>query len=1023
MVSLQELEQARSQNRAALLLVKKRESQVKSKSSLRSSVGAEGVQQRRASLSQLGKAEQSIGQSQQEIAKTEQLVQEQESIASRVAAINNAIRERLSTGKASAIYRSLAKADRAIVDKISEEISAPREREAVRVLKSEAVNEAQKAFGVSFSPAARAKIEKQVDDQLKQGKINIDIAFPTSKAGIGGGLDFTRKINIPASVPSTEIAGRIKSEVQATPSSIGPVTLRQRALGITRAAGEKIQDLNDSVNYYLNALIPDKKEAFVNKEKKMSVIGPTQKLELQLKNLQSKVEKGDITSEQAEEQARKLQNNFEVSQAKRNAGRQFARGAVVGTIASLAPPIGLALGVLGGASIAKEVSDIALYRPQINRKALAIETGAFLAGGLVGGGAAGSLKARNVKLTPEEFQDKPISVTSPNLREQFITKAAEVSGDKAFQMLSKQKKFSDAEVYQIPLKDGRSWVVVKYSKATAEVTGEGTGPVLGRSGFIGFELKPDVKLGTIIGRRMIGATESIAEGDIAQAYTRAVVLKPKGNFVSNILDKINPSRKGEVINILERIQRLNSMRARNTSAETIKSVSRRIENESNKLQLIKESIELLEKHNKGRKVTLEDIHRVFNLDRLARGAEPFTKEEFAKASNQTALKGVIGRVFTKYKIPLKPQISKSGEIEIISATAERRGILAGKFRQVVSGGKSFAEKLEAKKLMKPGRSELIERYKKAQASMQAKRSAQIQKLKSQRLRTLRKEAVAFGGAGTILQAVKAAEVSRARTLGIFRGRGRVPIKTGTRSLAREAVRSQSQLSLRPYKEGIATKDAGRLKPRAAQQNQVRLDVNRKTKLRPYSDVVQVPKSGERLIERPAQASLQRQAQSQRQQQRPRQRQAPQVILRHRDEFARATRPRLPLLPLKKEVVFKSKIHPESRAKQQKKYDVFVRRKGKFFRANPVPLTKKAALGTGLRIVDTTLAASTTVRETKRSGFRKNLAAERYGTKLLSKFVPSKRERGVLVEKSRFRLERSSLTPEVREIKAFARYKR
>lgn len=156
-------------------------------------------------------------------------------------------------------------------------------------------------------------------------------------------------------------------------------------------------------------------------------------------------------------------------------------------------------------------------------------------------------------------------------------------------------------------------------------------------------------------------------------------------------------------------------------------------------------------------------------------------------------------------------------------------------------------------------------------------------------------------------------------------------------------------------------------------------------------------------------------------------------LRQRENFRQPTKTRFPT-PIPTPRIPKAGIKPYnekfSKSKKTSKplskfktYDAFVKRKGKEVRVTRTPTTEKAARGIGLKVADTTLAASVIVRESKRPGFALNRAAEREGQRILSKFRPSKRNANVLVEKSRFRLEKRGRTPEVREIKSYREFGR
>jgi hypothetical protein len=100
-----------------------------------------------------------------------------------------------------------------------------------------------------------------------------------------------------------------------------------------------------------------------------------------------------------------------------------------------------------------------------------------------------------------------------------------------------------------------------------------------------------------------------------------------------------------------------------------------------------------------------------------------------------------------------------------------------------------------------------------------------------------------------------------------------------------------------------------------------------------------------------------------------------------------------------------------------KFDVYTRQ-GK--RINPLPLSRKAAAGLGFKKTDIGIKASFFIRPTSRAGFMRSKYLEKQAEILQPKFQPSKRVKGLIVEKPRFRLERAGRTREVKEIQAFRR---
>ena len=103
-----------------------------------------------------------------------------------------------------------------------------------------------------------------------------------------------------------------------------------------------------------------------------------------------------------------------------------------------------------------------------------------------------------------------------------------------------------------------------------------------------------------------------------------------------------------------------------------------------------------------------------------------------------------------------------------------------------------------------------------------------------------------------------------------------------------------------------------------------------------------------------------------------------------------------------------------RFKRRAGFDVFTRKRRKLVRLNPIPLSKASARDLGASHVDRTLRASFLVKKSNRSGFGKiPIGIKGSFSKLRSQFRLSKRTKGLLVEKNKYRLN----TPgELEEIK-------
>lgn len=830
----------------------------------------------------------------------------------------------------------------------------------------------------------------------------------------------TLKANAGRSLESPRLTGKATAPSKgAIPKSVGLPDPANKGRINVETARRNIKGATEGLGDVLQVLIPNQKPTFVTQVADTTVpsftrgttptrspratdkgISAEQRLDLTSKDIQRDVATGAISSSTAQSRFNRAQERYEVERAKADIGRNIARGAVLGA-ASFIPGVGAALGIVGGAQLGSSAVQALRFRPKVNKTALAYEIGAYTAGGFLAGGLlAGAKGVKNLKSA--DFDGEPVLVLGAE-RQRFIAEARRLNKDN---LASGETRFrtSGAEVYDIKLKDGRTYRIVQQRKGEGPITRQGLGDETGQASFTGFELIPQAGRATRIGRRIVGASESIS-GDLAgTAYTRAVILKPQGTRISRLIDRLPGRSRGEVINILEKIEVLSNKQGRFTGTSQVRSTTRVLQENIRRLELIDKASELAKKN---KQPTIKEVQEIFNLDRLSRGKQAFTEAEFQRAINERVVKGKVERILNQYKR------SKTDSPNFQRLTAESRFITKSEFG-IPSATKQATIKKGTRVMKDFGTRppSLVDRYKAAQANIG--RGSQLLKKGTQRTTTLLRNRArsTFGPVRAVVAQVER-QVVRTRPVRSF-------VNTESGGLATSnAVRNRNKSTFVPGRTIEFTRDSQRSSQNTFQNLGLGLGTDQGTsggqraRQAPFSALVESQASGQAQRS----AFVQKARQEQRQQQQQRNRQAQRTRLRT---------PTSPRIPFKTKLKIPPSLSGASSKKKTrrffkpKKFEGFVRRKGKFFSVTKTPTTRRAALGQALKVADTTLGASVIVRESKRPGFARDVRAERSTRGLLRKFGPSKRDSGILVEKSRFRLESRGRTPEVREIRGFRR---
>ncbi len=352
-----------------------------------------------------------------------------------------------------------------------------------------------------------------------------------------------------------------------------------------------------------------------------------------LSNLQRQVDliqfdfaSGNINQAQAQAKLDKQLDSFTSRQITKKVPESIALGAGLSFLGSTVP----FFNVIAGGVIGTEAF---LNRRKIAKqfKDFPVETGlvtaGFLAGGLVGsaaGGFAGSFKAPRIDATNLESVSRIRGLS----KDRFVKVVEQQNPN--FVRLRSSGKITDTIVYDIKLKDGRTFRILEFGKTKIDPFDKKS--LVSERGFLGAErgkFEAEQVFGASTGR--IGR-----ETGVGERFTRVVSFKPikaktgevvsfegaKGTDLATKFSvfQIDKTKSGIISNsVILKMKNLKS-----SIVQRIKSIERKFQN--------------------GQKITINELRNLVNLQRTSRGESPFTDAEFRAGEFGTVTGTIVQRL-------------------------------------------------------------------------------------------------------------------------------------------------------------------------------------------------------------------------------------------------------------------------------------------------------------------------------------------------------------------------------------------
>ncbi|KKL69952.1 hypothetical protein LCGC14_2109770, partial [marine sediment metagenome] len=357
-------------------------------------------------------------------------------------------------------------------------------------------------------------------------------------------------------------------------------------------------------------------------------------LKANVEKIQERFISGAITGEQANVRLDDELNKFTTKKAVKGLPKNIALGFGLALLQAV-PVVGQ---VAAGAFISNAILRRRQIAGQFRRfpKASAITTAGFLAGGLAGSVVRGGVTSKlNRNIDPESIQS--VVLISGKSRTKLITQAKQVNPELAIGI--KKGKVTGTIAYEVIMKDGRKYKIVEFNKITPKdiKTIKGVQTVLGgEKNFVGFQTNV-AKGETLIGK----GVEVITDGT-SESFIRAFRFKPSPSPIGRALQRFG-FKRATAFDILEKsrvvkqkgktAQIISEARLSNLKSVT-RNLGRRIESLDRKLRA-------------NQKINVGEIKNLVNLERRAKGFNPFTEAEFREAKFPALTNQVVTSLINK----------------------------------------------------------------------------------------------------------------------------------------------------------------------------------------------------------------------------------------------------------------------------------------------------------------------------------------------------------------------------------------
>lgn len=738
----------------------------------------------------------------------------------------------------------------------------------------------------------------------------------------------------------------------------------------------------------------------------------SQKLEKSSIDLQSAVSEGIITENQASLQLQKETDDYIKKQMIKDIPKTSAIGLALGALSRTNP----LTASVGGAIL---LGDMIYRRNELIDQAVkypaetALQTISFIAGAKVGGAIGGRISRLYIDPIGKIDIKPSITELAGKTKDTFIR---EMISSPELKGYGESAKNTQTVGYRVLTKEGKIYDVVQFGKNVAE-TLKSDGKIKGdltiiakERGKLVYDSIKNKWVAQETGDFTIGRGIRVIKGDVATGRYEIVRVNPRTGVLSKVKRVLGLEERGKIYDVLEKT-RLTKQTGRYAGISEFESRSKILSIERLERQLANRVESLKSKAQTGKNINNNEIRQLLNIERKLSGENPFTLKEWKEAGFESLSQGQVKYwldLFPKSKRPtmVKTETPYGGgllqrirqtKIESVIGKVRTIGLIKKQFkaipRKILTRQKTKGATLgEFKERVK-------EQYKSSGGF--AKVESQFSKAK----KTLQKRLIqspAFGAITAITakripqKGSKLATIPKIRMKypSILRGivREADKLSIAKRSKVRE---SQTFVSSSASKQREGYRFGQSLSPITIESQKEKLSQT------------QIPRLSQRLTQK--------------------QRQRYRFGYRTKIDFMRTPKPRLPrrvppIIP--KKPFLSKKIKPLRTRKVNMGYNVYIRKKGKYRKIKENPLRENYASSLGAYVADQSLAASYKIKRANKPAKNPTLIFPLgYYSSVKSKFYPSKRNKGVLIERRERRLDTSREVKKIQAARLIAGMKR
>lgn len=729
-----------------------------------------------------------------------------------------------------------------------------------------------------------------------------------------------------------------------------------------------------------------------------------------LNTIKNQVDNNIISLDKASKEYESALTKFQNIETLKDIPKNIAIGAGLGALSLVAPQVAIPLGyALTASSIPSFVQESIKISKGDKSAALSLAT-TLLTAQL--GGRAG------VRLAGKKYNASDISASAlkGKFRDSLINDARK--NPLVENQLQKVKSNKDTSIttYKIKTPDGRTFEVLQYDKGRALKTSDLEIPRVGDQVILIREVGGTT---SILGR---GKLQDV--GDETRALSKFIRIDAKANTLKAKLNKLG---LGKLANYLVSGEKTTILSRSRGTSESISPGSKLVRVETKTAisniekvrgKLIDKLTDIIKRNKDNKFIKSSDIKEVIKIRKDL--GKLFYDKEFNSLPNN--VKNTFRNAIRQDILQSRAIIQKGG-----TGTISIKGNIPKKsFQFTIQKGSSFGkDRLQVKTESKGKFKSIPEVTMLGKPKIKSVKVGQ-DKIKADLAKKVNKETFAFTPTGKAVQLFKktskaigtnlksSPDILKKVATGVSSAKTAVAqlVKPKTQSTKGRVVTQKDKLS-----NGVIP--SVKLKSEITTGQDVSNKLSQSSRLKFSSDFIEKQKKDSGVKQEQSIAQEQKmgskQILRQRQGFRFKQESKQKNISRFRFTPRIMIKPKAPFVPTKlKKVIEKSKVKERIKFNRPKKFDVFLK-SGK--RLNIKPLSEKSAFGLGAKVTDVNIKASFFIKPSLRPGFRKDRGLERLAEKLAPKFRPSKRTKGLIVEKERFRLESKGRTLETKQIKS------